>query len=99
MKRTDSYTTIDLFAGIGGIRLGFEACGCQNLFSCEWDKYAAAMYKANFGERPFGDINDGYRDFLTALRLIFPTAKLGVLLAIRCAYPWWPQSLGRWFGA
>lgn len=58
VKRTDSYTTIDLFAGIGGIRLGFEACGCRNLFSCEWDKYAAAMYEANFGERPFGDIND-----------------------------------------
>lgn len=50
--------TIDLFAGIGGIRLGFESCGCVNVFSSEWDKYAQKMYEANFGERPFGDIND-----------------------------------------
>lgn len=52
------YKTIDLFAGIGGIRLGFEECGCKNVFSSEWDKYAQKMYEANFHERPFGDIND-----------------------------------------
>ncbi|GHV35212.1 cytosine-specific methyltransferase [Bacteroidia bacterium] len=52
------YKTIDLFAGIGGIRLGFEAYGCQNVFSSEWDKDAQKMYEANFGEKPFGDIND-----------------------------------------
>lgn len=52
------YKTIDLFAGIGGIRLGFEAYGCENVFSSEWDKYAQMMYEANFHETPFGDIND-----------------------------------------
>ncbi|MEG2612007.1 MAG: DNA cytosine methyltransferase [Alistipes sp.] len=52
------YKTIDLFAGIGGIRLGFEACGCKNVFSSEWDKFARKMYEANFNETPFGDIND-----------------------------------------
>jgi DNA (cytosine-5)-methyltransferase 1 len=52
------YTTIDLFAGIGGIRLGFAACGCENVFSSEWDEAARKMYAANFGETPFGDIND-----------------------------------------
>lgn len=52
------YKTIDLFAGIGGIRLGFEAFGCKNIFSSEWDKYAQSMYEVNFGEKPFGDIND-----------------------------------------
>lgn len=52
------YRTIDLFAGIGGIRLGFEAYGCRNVFSSEWDKYAQKMYEANFHEKPFGDIND-----------------------------------------
>ena len=51
------YKTIDLFAGIGGIRLGFESLGCENVFSSEWDKYAQQMYKENFGEEPFGDIN------------------------------------------
>ncbi|KAF0247972.1 MAG: DNA (cytosine-5-)-methyltransferase, partial [bacterium] len=30
-----SYKTIDLFAGIGGIRLGFQAYGCENVFSSE----------------------------------------------------------------
>ncbi len=52
------YKTIDLFAGIGGIRLGFEAHNCVNVFSSEWDKHAQKMYTANFGEVPFGDIND-----------------------------------------
>lgn len=47
---------IDLFAGIGGIRLGFESIGAQCVFSSEWDKHAQDMYEANFGERPFGDI-------------------------------------------
>lgn len=52
------YKTIDLFAGIGGIRKGFEAHGCKNVFSSEWDKSAQSMYEANFGEIPYGDIND-----------------------------------------
>lgn len=47
---------IDLFAGIGGIRQGFEDDNTIAVFSSEWDKYAAATYKANFGETPFGDI-------------------------------------------
>lgn len=51
------YKTIDLFAGIGGIRLGFEKHGCINVFTSEWDKHAASMYEANFGEKPHGDIN------------------------------------------
>ncbi len=49
---------IDLFAGIGGIRLGFESIGAECVFSSEWDKNAQKMYEANFGERPFGDINE-----------------------------------------
>jgi DNA (cytosine-5)-methyltransferase 1 len=48
--------TIDLFAGIGGIRLAFERFGCENVFTSEWDKDAQFMYEANFGEKPFGDI-------------------------------------------
>jgi DNA (cytosine-5)-methyltransferase 1 len=48
--------TIDLFAGIGGIRLGFSHFGCENVFTSEWDKDAQQMYEANFGEKPRGDI-------------------------------------------
>lgn len=38
---------IDLFAGIGGIRKGFEAIGGECVFTSEWDKYAVRTYKAN----------------------------------------------------
>ena len=50
------FSFIDLFAGIGGIRLGFESVGGRCVFSSEWDKNAAKTYEANFGERPNGDI-------------------------------------------
>lgn len=50
------FTFIDLFAGIGGFRLAFEALGGECVFSSEWDRHAALTYFANFGETPFGDI-------------------------------------------
>jgi site-specific DNA-cytosine methylase len=40
---------IDLFCGIGGMRLAFEANRCKCVFSCEWDKYARQTHEANFG--------------------------------------------------
>lgn len=49
-------TFIDLFAGIGGIRLAFERAGATCVFSSEWDKMACRTYEANFGEKPAGDI-------------------------------------------
>ncbi|MDD4718498.1 MAG: DNA cytosine methyltransferase [Bacilli bacterium] len=50
------YKFIDLFAGIGGIRIAFESVGGDCVFSCEWDKYAQKTYAENFGEIPAGDI-------------------------------------------
>ena len=47
---------IDLFAGIGGIRLAFERVGGVCVFSSEWDDNACKTYKANFGDQPYGDI-------------------------------------------
>ena len=47
---------VDLFAGIGGIRLGFEAVGGECVFSSEIDVDACKTYEANFNERPQGDI-------------------------------------------
>lgn len=47
---------IDLFAGIGGIRLGFESAGGHCVFSSEFDEDACKTYEANFGEHPHGDI-------------------------------------------
>ena len=49
---------VDLFAGIGGIRLAFEAAGCENVFSSEWDKFAQKTYSTNFGDTPGGDIRN-----------------------------------------
>ncbi|MBS8263845.1 DNA (cytosine-5-)-methyltransferase [Mesobacillus boroniphilus] len=47
---------IDLFAGIGGIRLAFQELGGECVFSSEWDSKAQDVYEKNFGERPYGDI-------------------------------------------
>ncbi|RME09819.1 MAG: DNA (cytosine-5-)-methyltransferase [Bacteroidetes bacterium] len=47
-KKTD-FTFIDLFAGIGGIRLGFESAGGQCVYTSEWNKYAVQTYVRNFG--------------------------------------------------
>lgn len=50
------YTFIDLFAGIGGIRIPFDEMGYDCVFSSEWDAKACQTYFANFGTVPFGDI-------------------------------------------
>ena len=53
---SESLRTIDLFAGIGGIRLAFQNLGASCVFSSEWDKHSRKTYAANFGELPHGDI-------------------------------------------
>lgn len=50
------YTFIDLFAGIGGMRIAFERANCYCVYSNEWNKYCQQTYYANFGEQPDGDI-------------------------------------------
>ena len=47
---------IDLFAGIGGIRIPFQELGGKCVFTSEWDKFSQKTYYANFGEIPAGDI-------------------------------------------
>jgi len=56
---TNQYKIIDLFAGIGGIRLGFQKAFAQKssfVFSSEMDKFAQTTYQANFDDIPYGDI-------------------------------------------
>lgn len=52
----NGYTFIDLFAGIGGMRLAFESAGGCCVYSNEWNKYSQQTYYANFGVQPDGDI-------------------------------------------
>jgi len=55
---SSSFTFIDLFAGIGGMRLGFESVGGKCVFTSEWNEWSKKTYLSNFGEEhPFvGDI-------------------------------------------
>lgn len=55
-KNTKEKTFIDLFAGIGGLRLAFESTGAHCVYSNEWNKFSQITYKANFNETPDGDI-------------------------------------------
>jgi DNA (cytosine-5)-methyltransferase 1 len=59
-----SFTFIDLFAGIGGMRLAFQQLGGRCVFSSEWDLQAQRTYMTNFGELPFGDITKVDSNFI-----------------------------------
>lgn len=49
MSNLAEFSFIDLFAGIGGMRLAFEDAGGKCVFASEWDKYACQTYLANHG--------------------------------------------------
>lgn len=55
-----TFTFIDLFAGIGGLRLGFESIGGHCVFTSEWDRHAQQTYQLNFRDNhpPAGDIRE-----------------------------------------
>lgn len=63
-KKPAAFKFIDLFAGIGGLRIGFDAIGGQCVFTSEWDKYCQTTYRENFGnDHPIaGDIREYSRD-------------------------------------
>jgi DNA (cytosine-5)-methyltransferase 1 len=59
-----AFTFVDLFAGIGGMRMGFEAAGGRCIFTSEWNPWACETYAANFGtgEAIAGDIREQDED-------------------------------------
>ena len=54
--REKTFKFIDLFAGIGGVRIACEQVGGECVFTSEWDASCQKTYEANFFEKPFGDI-------------------------------------------
>jgi DNA (cytosine-5)-methyltransferase 1 len=65
-ERPARFRFIDLFAGIGGLRVGFENIGGKCVFTSEWDKYASETYRRNFPADPehvfAGDIREYTKD-------------------------------------
>ena len=55
-RMESEFTFIDLFAGVGGIRIPFDELGGKCVFSSEIEPNASKMYEANFNEKPYGDI-------------------------------------------
>ncbi|QJR81062.1 DNA (cytosine-5-)-methyltransferase [Alteromonas pelagimontana] len=55
-RSNPAFRFIDLFAGIGGIRIPFQNLGGKCVFTSEWDKFAQKTYLTNFGDMPNGDI-------------------------------------------
>ncbi len=56
LTKGEGYRFIDLFAGIGGMRIAYERAGAHCVYSNEWNKYSQQTYYANFGVQPDGDI-------------------------------------------
>lgn len=63
-RQPSKFKFIDLFAGIGGIRLPFTEMGGDCVFSSEWDAAACKTYIGNFGDIPFGDITKISAEFI-----------------------------------
>lgn len=63
---SSSFHFIDLFAGIGGIRRGFESIGGECVFTSEWDKYSQKTYRANYKDNHpiVGDITKVNTDLI-----------------------------------
>lgn len=88
------YKFIDLFAGIGGIRLAFEEYG-ECVFSCEWDVKAQETYFANFYETPFGDIRKINEKEIPDHDILLAGFSLSTIFNCRCFKK---NSLGRAHG-
>lgn len=69
-KAKSKFTFIDLFAGIGGIRMPFQELGGKCVLSCEWDRFAQKTYRMNYGETPKGDIREIASDDIPGFNIL-----------------------------
>ena len=58
LTKKENFRFIDLFAGIGGMRIAFDKAGGRCVFSSEWNKFSQQTYETNFGDIPDGDITE-----------------------------------------
>lgn len=79
------FTFIDLFAGVGGIRMGFEQAGGKCVFTSEWNEWAVKTYSANFGEdHPVnGDVT----------KILDPAAEIPAHDVLLAGFPCQPFSI------
>ncbi len=59
MADTQSFTYIDLFAGIGGLRIGADAAGGRCVFTSEYDSFARETYRSNYTESADHEFYEG----------------------------------------
>ncbi|MER9710725.1 DNA (cytosine-5-)-methyltransferase [Mesorhizobium sp. M0213] len=85
-----TFRFIDLFAGIGGLRSGFETIGGKCVFTSEWDKYAVLTYRKNFLEDPEHKFGGDIREFTKDAKALDTIPKHDVLLA---GFPCQPFSI------
>ncbi len=81
---------IDLFAGIGGLRSGFETIGGKCVFTSEWDRYAVLTYRKNFREDPEHIFGGDIREFTKDATVLGTIPEHDVLLA---GFPCQPFSI------
>lgn len=81
---------IDLFAGIGGLRIGFENIGGKCVFTSEWDKYASETYRKNFPENPNHVFAGDIREYTKSPKALARIPAHDVLLA---GFPCQPFSI------
>jgi DNA (cytosine-5)-methyltransferase 1 len=86
-----SFTFVDLFAGIGGMRSGFESAGGRCVFTSEWNQWAQKTYRENFGiEDIAGDITKipGMRFRITMFSWqVFPVIRPRIYSSMIVATP------------
>ena len=87
-SKNSKFRYIDLFAGIGGFRMGMQNKNTECVFSSEWDSDSQKTYQANFNEKPEGDINKINIKGITDVLLLGPKdskkqAMTAVLLVLR----------------
>ena len=81
---------IDLFAGIGGLRVGFENIGGKCVFTSEWDRFAADTYRRNFQEDPEHVFAGDIREYTESTEALDRIPQHDVLLA---GFPCQPFSI------